>query len=268
MPLVVGRRIAGVLAAWAVLGTAPARASEPAVDVSIVTAIDISDSVPVAEVRAGLAALAAAIRAPEFLGAVGRGRQGRVRLAVFAWHHQRYEILPWTEVGSPAEAEAAARGVERRIEVNVDVEARRADGSFIGRLTDLSRALDHAGALSEGSGAGRVVVNVVGNGADNMGEPAAPARDRLLAAGATVNGLVFGGDAGVAGYFRSEVAGGAGSFVIAAGGPEGLAEAMRRKLILDLVAALGGGVERVKGIEPSSLAWEAKALPLSYTRTP
>jgi hypothetical protein len=25
-------------------------------------------------------------------------------------------------------------------------------------------------------------------------------------------------------------------------------------------------VERVKGIEPSSLAWEARALPLSYTR--
>jgi hypothetical protein len=27
-------------------------------------------------------------------------------------------------------------------------------------------------------------------------------------------------------------------------------------------------MERVKGIEPSSLAWEAKALPLSYTRMP
>jgi hypothetical protein len=25
-------------------------------------------------------------------------------------------------------------------------------------------------------------------------------------------------------------------------------------------------LERVKGIEPSSLAWEARALPLSYTR--
>lgn len=25
-------------------------------------------------------------------------------------------------------------------------------------------------------------------------------------------------------------------------------------------------MERVKGIEPSSLAWEANALPLSYTR--
>lgn len=28
-----------------------------------------------------------------------------------------------------------------------------------------------------------------------------------------------------------------------------------------------GKLERVKGIEPSSSAWEAAALPLSYTRT-
>jgi hypothetical protein len=27
-------------------------------------------------------------------------------------------------------------------------------------------------------------------------------------------------------------------------------------------------VERVKGIEPSSKAWEAAVLPLNYTRTP
>ena len=73
-----------------------------------------------------------------------------------------------------------------------------------------------------------------------MGEPAAPARERLLAAGATVNGVVLGGDATVVDYYRSDVAGGAGSFVIAASGAEGLAEAMRRKLVMDLVAALDG----------------------------
>jgi hypothetical protein len=28
----------------------------------------------------------------------------------------------------------------------------------------------------------------------------------------------------------------------------------------------GGGMERVKGIEPSSKAWEAFVLPLNYTR--
>ena len=33
-------------------------------------------------------------------------------------------------------------------------------------------------------------------------------------------------------------------------------------------AGEGGGLERVKGIEPSSSAWKAVALPLSYTRDP
>ncbi len=35
---------------------------------------------------------------------------------------------------------------------------------------------------------------------------------------------------------------------------------MRSAAVVDL--------ERVKGIEPSSVAWEATALPLSYTRVP
>lgn len=202
------------------------------------TAIDISDSVPAAEMRAGLAALASAIRAPDFLAAVGRGRYGRVRLAVFAGHQHQVEILPWTVVGTPAEAEMAARVVERRIPVKVDVEVRKAGDPYIGRLTDLSRAIDHAGELAAEGAAGRLIVNVIGNGEDNMGEPAAPARERLLAAGATVNGVVFGEDAEVADYYRRDVAGGAGSFVIAANGAEGLAEAMRRKLLMDMVAAL------------------------------
>ena len=79
-------------------------------------------------------------------------------------------------------------------------------------------------------------MNIVGNGADNMGEPAAPARDRLLATGATVNGVVLGGDPDVADYYRRNVAGGAGSFVIATTAADTLIEVMHRKLLLDLVA--------------------------------
>jgi hypothetical protein len=33
-----------------------------------------------------------------------------------------------------------------------------------------------------------------------------------------------------------------------------------------LWTVIDGDLERAKGIEPSSLAWEAKALPLSYAR--
>ena len=39
-----------------------------------------------------------------------------------------------------------------------------------------------------------------------------------------------------------------------------------KQLNLFIIMGLGEFVERVKGIEPSSGAWEALALPLSYTR--
>lgn len=234
------RTAPGVALALVLLAADPARSGDLGTDAFIVTGIDISDSVPAADIRAELAALADAVRAPAFVAAIGRGPNGRVALAVFAWHHHRFEILPWTAIGSASDAEAAARQIENRIPVNVDSEARRASARFIGRLTDLSGALDHAaGLLGEaGTPDGGGVVNILGNGADNMGEPAAPARARLLASGATVNGVVFGGDPEVADYYRAEVVGGGGAFLIAAGGPEPLAETMRRKLLRDLVAGV------------------------------
>jgi hypothetical protein len=109
----------------------------------------------------------------------------------------------------------------------------------VGRLTDLSRAIDHAAALLADSpfDAGRAVVNIVGNGADNLGEPAAAARDRLLASGATVNGVVLNGEPEVLDYFLAEVIGGPGAFVMVAEGTGPFDELMRRKLLGDLMAA-------------------------------
>jgi hypothetical protein len=85
--------IAGAALAVAVLVACPfawAGDSADATDANIVTALDISDSVAVADAKAQIAALAAAVRAPEFLEAVGRGANGRVALAAFVWHHYRY----------------------------------------------------------------------------------------------------------------------------------------------------------------------------------
>lgn len=234
--------IAGAALAVAVLVACPfawAGDSADATDANIVTALDISDSVAAADAKAQIAALAAAVRAPEFLEAVGRGANGRVALAVFVWHHYRYEVLPWTVIGSLADAEAAARQIEMRISVNVDREARMTAVPFIGRLTDISRALDHAAQLLADmrSASGRGVVNVLGNGRDNIGEPAGPARRRLLDTGATVNGVVLDAGTEVAAYYRAEVAGGPGAFVMTLDGPESLAEVMLLKLIQDLVVA-------------------------------
>lgn len=226
--------------ALALVAAAPGQSADLPTDANIVTGIDISDSVQPAEVRAQLGALGDALRAPDFLAAVRRGPNGRIAVAVFLWHHDRFEVLPWTVIGSPAEAEVAARLIETRVPLNVDREAPRPRVRLIGRLTDLSGALDHAGSLlaeAEALG-GSGIVNILGNGRDNMGEAAAPARARLLGSAAAVNGVVFGGDPEVIDYYRREAVGGAGAFVIAASGEESLSEVMHRKLLHDLVAVI------------------------------
>jgi uncharacterized protein DUF1194 len=225
------------LAAALVLGRA-GLAGEIVTDANIVTGLDISESIGAAAMRSELQGIARAIRSPEVLAAIRRGATGRIGFAVFAWHQRQFEVVPWTLIASERDAEAVAEALEARMSVDADREARSAGPYHIGRLTDLSRAIDHAGALLAAApvSGGRSVVNVIGNGADNMGEGAAPARDRLLDVGATLNGLVFGGDPGTIAYFRDEVVGGTGAFLIAADGSAAVLEVMRRKFLRDLVA--------------------------------
>jgi hypothetical protein len=221
-------------------GAAEPTSAPPGVDANIVTAIDGSESVGGAAMRLQLDGLAAALRAPALLAAIRSGRTGRIGFAVFVWHTAQVPVAPWTVIASAEDADAVARALEARTDVSLHEEALRSHAYFIGRLTDLSSALDHAGKLLAAAPfpADRAVVNLLGNGPDNMGEPAAPARDRLLAAGATINAVAFGADPELVAYFRREVTGGPAAFVLpdAAGRP--LADLMRRKLLLDLVAAL------------------------------
>ncbi len=232
------RGIVGLLVASAALAAAGSvRGDGPTqTDVNVVTAIDGSDSVSQGAMARQLGALAEALRDPTFIAAIRAGRAGRIGFALFVWHDGRIDVVPWTAIGAEADAEAVARAVEARAAVNLHEEAWRAHST---RLTDLSRALDHARDLGAAApfAAERTVVNVIGNGSDNMGEPAAPARARLLGDGATINGVVFAPDAGLMDYFERDVAGGAGAFVLAAEPGGALADLMRRKLIGDLLIA-------------------------------
>jgi Ca-activated chloride channel homolog len=81
----------------------------------------------------------------------------------------------------------------------------------------------------------RSVVNIVGNGEDNVGEDAEVARDRTVDAGAIVNGVVLGGDPVVLDYYRRQVVGGPGAFVMSTGAPATMANVMARKFLYDIV---------------------------------
>ena len=232
-------RLAGLL----LLGLAASSAggAEPlATDVNVVTGLDLSESVSGADLRLQLAGMAQALRAPAFLAAVGRGRQGRIGFAVFAWYHGQFpEVAPWRVIASTADAEAAARDLEAFATIDVTAAALARERFYAGRLTGLARAIDHARDLigSAPFRSGRSVVNIIGNGADNVGGDVAAARGRLVADGATVNGVVIGDDHALLAYYLREVSGGQGAFVMAATEPAEIEEVLMRKFLRDLIAA-------------------------------
>src|SRR5262249_38309739 len=154
------------------------------------------------------------IRSPDVLAAIQSGRHRCIGFAVFAWHHNKFpEVVRWTLIASEADALRVASELESRLQVNVEVEARKDEPYYAGRLTDLSQAIDHATETLETApfASERSVVNIIGNGEDNVGDDAQVARDRSIESGIIVNGVVLGSDESVVAYYRRQVIGGPGA---------------------------------------------------------
>lgn len=216
-----------------------APADEIVTDANIVTGLDISNSIDLDDIALELDGVAQAIQDPRVLRAIQAGRHGRIGFVVFAWHHNDFpSVVAWTIIASRDDALAVAREIETRALVDVELEGRERIAWYIGRLTDLSQAIDHAQELLRAAPfkTGRSVINIVGNGSDNVGDGASLARDRVVAAGGTINGMVLGDDAAALDYYREQVIGGPGAFVTTTGDAETLADAFVRKFIGDIVA--------------------------------
>ena len=228
----------GALALALMLASRAAPGDEAMTDANIVTALDISDSITPEQMTLELAGMAAAIQDQRVLAAIRMGVHRRIGFAVFAWHHDQFPIVvDWTVIATEADAQAVAQAFKARTFVDVEIESRKVEW-YIGRLTDLSQAIDHANDLLMLAPyrSPRTVVNIVGNGDDNVGEDADIARDRAVARGITLNGVVLGSDDAMIAYYRQQVSGGPASFVMSAAAAPSLADAFVRKFIGDIVA--------------------------------
>ena len=209
-------------------------------DANIITGLDISYSIDPDDLALEIDGMARAIRSPEVLAAIRSGRHGRIGFAVFAWHHNQFPTLvSWALIASEDDALAVAREIEERLRVDVESEARTQEAFYIGRLTNVSQAIDHATDMLRRApfATERSVVNIIGDGADNVGEDAASARDRVVGMGGIVNGVVLTEDAAMLDYYRRQVIGGPGAFVMSTGGAAGLVEALKRKFLRDMLVA-------------------------------
>ena len=215
------------------LGAAPARAAE--VDLELVLAVDVSGSMDAEEQAVQRQGYAEALLHPEVLAAVRSGPLGRIAVAYVEWAGSGAQavVVPWALI----DGEGAAKGFVAALE---DAPMGRRRG------TSISGALAFSAPLFDGNGfeGARRVIDVSGDGANNMGPPVAPARDAAVAAGIVVNGLPIairpsGGWSSLSGealvaYYRDCVIGGPGAFVLPVTEPGGIEEAIRQKLVLEI----------------------------------
>jgi Protein of unknown function (DUF1194) len=220
-------------------------------DANVVTAIDVSDSIGRYEEWLEQTGLVRGLVHPGFLRAATAGPHRRIGFAAFTWSSDgKFDLLvPWTIIGSAEEAArisaalASITLIDRSHYGGGDREDAREDENDVvrpERLTDISAAIDFASLLlaSVPYATSRSVMNICGNGTDNVDDGTVLARHRALARGFTINGLVLGRKPEVTQYFRSSVIGGPGSFVMELSDPNDAGEIMMKKFSRDLVSSL------------------------------
>jgi hypothetical protein len=214
-----------------------ARAGET-VDLALVLVTDVSRSIDDSEFDLEKKGYGAAFADPRVLAAIHGGAVGAIAVSYveFASNFEVRTVLDWTVIRDPAQAaQFAARLAE-------------APRSFYGR-TAISAGIDRGVAMLAESGldATRRVIDVCGDGTNNAGREVAAARDDALKAGITVNGLAIINDhpvswtfahvqppGGLANYYRENVTGGPGSFVLEIHDFATFGEAMTRKLVSEI----------------------------------
>jgi len=220
------------------LAVTPAHADD--VDVALVLVTDVSRSIDDTEFKLEKDGYASAFTNQKVLEAIHSGPAGKIAVAYveFASSFEVRTVLDWTLITDRASAEAFVEHLE--------AEPR----SFWGR-TAISAGVDHAVQLMAETGltATRHVIDVCGDGTNNAGREAADARDDAVKAGITINGLAIINEhpaswtfahvqppGGLANYYRENVTGGPGSFVLEVHDFSSFGEAMIRKLVDEIAS--------------------------------
>lgn len=215
--------------------TSAPQADDTVVDLELVLAVDVSFSMDADEQRLQLEGYVNAFRDQEVIDAIRSGLHRRIAVIFVEWGgvgFQRVKV-PWTLIdGADAAHAFAARLADQPL-------------AFLPR-TSISDAIIQAIPLfAQNKFKGlRRVIDVSGDGPNNQGGAVTLARNAAVAEGITVNGLpVLLRPGEPAGFFDLEnldvyyedcVIGGPGSFIVPVRNRTNFAEAIRRKLILEM----------------------------------
>lgn len=209
-----------------------ARSQETEVDLELVLLVDVSRSMSEAELELQRRGYAEALSSEAVYQAVLGGLLQRIALTYVEWAGQQEVIVSWRLIETREDLARFAQDLTVRF-----------DPAF--RRTSISNALLFGASLMEGNGFRglRRVIDISGDGPNNLGPRVLEARDQVLSKGITINGLPLMTDDEESAFFFLEnldiyyetcVIGGNGAFVLPVLSWPDFAGAVRRKLVLEI----------------------------------
>lgn len=224
-------------AAMALLGIAvimaplyQARAAQN-VDLVLVLALDVSSSVDPQEFHVQRSGLVEAFRHASVIKAILDGQHKRIAVMAVQWagYQQQMIMIPWTMISRASDALAFADRIAAM------------PRAFPNGATHLSGIIEYATnlALAAPYVALRRVIDISGDGVDNVKGSPDDARDTAVAGGMTINGLAIANeDPDLLAYYRAHVIGGPSAFALEAREYKSYPAAILRKLVREIETRL------------------------------
>jgi len=215
----------------------PARADLLPVDLELVLAVDVSGSINTEHAYLQRSGYARALTDHRVVDAIRGGSFGRIALTYVEWADDtlQHTVVDWQVIDDPASAKDFARRLNGAPTVT---EAR----------TSISALIDHCVPLFSNNGfeATRHVIDISGDGENNVGRAVTLARDEAVKTGVTINGLPILSEGllpwdedrdqrrNLDTYYRDSVIGGPGTFVVVVKDYSGFADAIVAKLLKEI----------------------------------
>jgi hypothetical protein len=216
------------------------------VDLAIVLAADVSRSIDETEFALQRKGYAGALTDPRVLKAIAAAKNRAIAVCFVEWsgEEDQHVVVDWSIIRGEEDGAAVATAILAP------------PRSFTGR-TSISAAIDFAmSRLGKAEWpAARRIIDISGDGNNNAGRAVTEARDAAVAAGVTINGLAIINESadlgysththppgGLPNYYRENVIGGPGAFLVVVKNFGTFADAMAKKLAREI--AVAGDVRR------------------------
>ncbi|MBO0345661.1 DUF1194 domain-containing protein [Roseibium limicola] len=204
------------------------------VDVELLLAVDVSQSMDTDEQEVQRAGYVAALTSDEVLSAVKYGPIGRIAVAYMEWGGigEQFIVADWMVI---EDATSAAAFATRIAEAPLRQVQRTSIAAALKKAVELVDSNKYEGL--------RRVIDISGDGPNNQGGSVTKTRDALLASGITINGLPLMMKANESTwqamlhldkYYEDCVIGGPGSFAIPVRSKKGFEDAIRMKLVMEI----------------------------------